>query len=181
MDFYEKPLSELTSEEWEKICLKCGKCCMCKYSGDGLIHFSNHICHYFDLNKGLCSCYEERFEVAKGDCKKVSLELLENDLGLLPPSCAYRSLYEGRGLPVYHPLLTKDPKSVEKAGKTLKSLPVFSEKAKDDALMDLLKQVSQKRLSRDDVIQKAKEIHDKFALRWLESYPYPNETEKPTE
>jgi len=171
MNFYEKPLSELTDEEWEQICMRCGKCCMCKYSDGDVIHFSNHMCQFFDVKKGICSCYSNRFDVAGNECKKISIDLLEKYLNLLPPSCAYRCLYEGRGLPSYHPLLTGDPKSVENAGQTVKSLQIFSENAQSDAVLKLLKIAARKHWTEAEIMQKASEIFEKFKLRWLETYP----------
>lgn len=179
MNFYEKPLSELTSEEWEKICMKCGKCCLCKYSEGDVIHFSNYICRYFDLTKRICSCYENRLEIAQGECKKISLELLEHDLYLLPPSCAYRRLYEGRGLPPYHPLLTGDEKSVEKAGQTVKSLPVFSETSIEVAVEKMLNRAGAKQWEESKIMRELKKVQKKFQLQWLETYPASHQNEEP--
>ena len=166
-----KKLEDLSEDEWEKVCMKCGKCCMCKYSDNGIIHFSNYMCQYFDLKKGECSCYDTRFETAKGSCKKVSLELIKSELYLLPPSCAYRRLYEGRGLPHYHPLITGDPKSVEKAGETVKSLSVFPETIKNDKLLELLKKASQDHWDSLKIMEEASRLKEKFEIKFLESYP----------
>lgn len=179
MYFYEKPLSELQDEEWEQICMKCGKCCMCKYSEKDMIYFSNQMCRFFDLKKGRCSCYSQRFEITGGECKKVSVDLLEHHLELLPPSCAYRRLYEGRGLPEYHPLLTGDIKSVIKAGKTVKSLPVFSEDDEEKAVQKLYKTAIRCKMSLPEIRKKIQQIHEKFSLHWLESYPL-HSCKKPT-
>jgi len=178
MNFYEKPLSEFSDEEWEQICMKCGKCCMCKFSENDVVHFSNQMCKFFDIQKGECSCYSTRFDVAKGECQKVSMELLENDLGLLPPSCAYRRLYEGRGLPSYHPLITKNPKSVIDAGQTVKSLPVFSENAQGDAVQSLLKTAFQQHWSEVKIMYKVSRICKRYSLKLLETYPLPTCVEK---
>jgi len=174
MNFYEKPLSELTDAEWEKICMKCGKCCMCKYSEGDVIHFSNHMCQFFDIEKGVCSCYDTRFEKAKSECKKITMELLENELNLLPPSCAYRRLYEGRSLPTYHPLITGHQKSVEEAGQTVKSLPVFSENAQQDAIIRLLEMSAQQKWNENKFMDEVYKICERFELKWLESYPMTN-------
>lgn len=175
MNFYEKSLSELTDEQWEQICMKCGKCCMHKYSGDGLLHFSNQMCKHFDLKKCICSCYNTRFKVARGGCKKVDMHLLEHYLELLPPSCAYRRLYEGKGLPPYHPLLTGNPKSVILAGQTVKSLPVFVDGDKEKAIVALIKAAKQKNWEDSQLMQKAKRLIKKYQLRWLETYPLSEE------
>ena len=175
MNFYEKPLSELTDEQWEQICLKCGKCCMLKYSDNGVIHFSNRICKYFDLKKGICSCYNKRFELTDSECKKVNLQLLEENLELLPPSCAYRRLYEGKGLPPYHPLLTDNPQSVILAKQTVKALPVHLDGSQEKAVIALLRTAKQQNWSDDRLMQNARKVFEKYDLQWLETYPYPPE------
>lgn len=177
MYFYEKPLRELTDEEWEQICMKCGKCCMCKYSEGDVIHFSNQMCRFFDIKKGTCSCYSERFKIAESECKKVSMELLETEIDLLPPSCAYRRLYEGRGLPEYHPLLTGNPKSAIEAGQTVKSLPVFSEKTLRDKVDIALDKCAKENWTEAKLKRKIAQISKKFALKWLETYPFTNAKE----
>ena len=45
----------------------------------------------------------------------------------LPTTCAYKRLYEGAGLPQWHPLITDDPHSVHDAGVSVKgwTIPEF--------------------------------------------------------
>ena len=54
-----------------------------------------------------------RFQTAQ-DCQLQAFNL--SSLQWMPGSCAYRRLFEGRGLPEWHPLLTNDPDSTRKAG-----------------------------------------------------------------
>ena len=169
MNFYEKPLNTLSEKEWEQICMRCGKCCMCKYSDQNVIHFSNYMCKFFDLKKGICSCYDNR--LTTGECVKVDMHLLENHLELLPPTCAYRRLYEGRGLPSYHQLLSGDPNSAIKVGQTVHSMPVISEDAKEKALITLLRKITKHHWTASQITQILAKINEKYALRWLESYP----------
>lgn len=171
MYFYEKPLEELTTEEWEKICMKCGKCCLCKYSDGDVIHFSNCICDFFDMKKGVCSCYEKRLETAKGECKKVDMELLETEISLLPPSCAYRCLYEGRPLPSYHPLITGDSQSVLKANEAVVSMPVYSEKERKEAIDCIVEQAIAEKWDKSKIRQEVYKKCQKYRLKWLETYP----------
>jgi uncharacterized cysteine cluster protein YcgN (CxxCxxCC family) len=140
---------------------------MCKYSEDGVIHFSNQMCRFFDLRRGTCSCYDKRFDVNQSDCRKVSLELLKDNLSLLPPSCAYRRLYEGRGLPSYHPLLTG--KRIP-AKYRVTALPVFLENDADNARAKILKSFLEGKTDGQKVFSEQKKIAKKFELKWLESY-----------
>ena len=44
----------------------------------------------------------------------------------MPPSCSYRRLHEGRGLPSWHPLRNKNKKSVmHKVGMSVRGKTVF--------------------------------------------------------
>ena len=54
----------------------------------------------------------------------------------MPKSCAYRRLFEGKPLPNWHPLITKDPESVHKAGVSMRGKTVSEDKlhSPDDAL-----------------------------------------------
>jgi uncharacterized cysteine cluster protein YcgN (CxxCxxCC family) len=52
----------------------------------------------------------------------------------MPKSCAYRRLYEGRGLADWHPLISGTPDSVAKAGHSVAGL-IFTEGSVDDADM----------------------------------------------
>ena len=109
-------LTEMNAEQWEALCDGCGKCCLHKLldERDDLpadapmelgedLHYTNVACQLLDLKNGGCSNYANRHQYVP-DCVQLSV----GDLGaihFMPPSCAYRRLYEGKGLPNWHPLL----------------------------------------------------------------------------
>jgi len=122
-----KTLAEMTRPEWESLCDGCAKCCLNKFIDDDntdettellptthiqageQIHYSNIAC--FLLNEKSCQCtkYEQRTTLVP-DCVRLTQENLDG-VFFMPPSCTYRRLQEGRGVPSWHPLLNKGKKS----------------------------------------------------------------------
>jgi uncharacterized cysteine cluster protein YcgN (CxxCxxCC family) len=135
----EKSLSEMTESEWEGICDGCAKCCLHKYIDDESVEeaiptdninagekilFTNIVCTL--LNTKTCSCtrYSER-SVLVPDCVKLTKDNLK-DIFFMPPSCSYRRLHEGRGLPSWHPLLNINKKTaMHRAGMSVRGKTVF--------------------------------------------------------
>ena len=122
MSFWKtKKLGEMTTEEWESLCDRCGKCCLIKLEDEDTreIHFTSVVCKYIDLKTCRCTRYGKRTRLVP-HC----LDLKQHDFAefvWLPSTCAYRLLSDGEDLPAWHPLLTGNGKSVEKAGISIKS------------------------------------------------------------
>lgn len=112
-----KKLTEMTEAEWEALCDGCGKCCYRKYiHGRGKnekLYYTRVACNQLDVETGWCMNYETRFKL-ESDCTKLTKKNLP-DFKWLPKTCAYRLLYEGKPLFDWHPLISGDPKSVQKA------------------------------------------------------------------
>ncbi|GHU03541.1 UPF0260 protein [Alphaproteobacteria bacterium] len=126
-----KTLAEMTDAEWESLCDGCGKCCLHKlqYEDTGEIDYTDVACHLLDISTCRCTGYEKRRELAP-DCVKLnSSNVLE--LQWMPSSCAYRLLAEGRDLPLWHPLIAKDPDSAHRAGQSIKGRAVPESMAGD--------------------------------------------------
>lgn len=100
-----KKLADFTEEEWEAVCMNCGKCCLFKLEDEdnGEIYYTNVVCRYFDKEHCRCSCYQERCQLVP-TCLKLTKDNVDK-IGWMPQSCAYRRLAEGKGLPEEHPLL----------------------------------------------------------------------------
>lgn len=113
--FWEKPLSELNSKEWEALCDQCGRCCLHKLQDEDTdqVYFTNVACHMLDIDQGSCHDYGRRQQHVQ-DCLQVSLDRPEQ-FQWLPTTCAYRLRYENKPLPAWHPLVTGDPKSAIQA------------------------------------------------------------------
>ncbi|TMJ15652.1 MAG: YcgN family cysteine cluster protein [Alphaproteobacteria bacterium] len=114
--FWEKPLANLSREEWESLCDGCGKCCLHKLEDDlsGEVHPTNVACKLLDLNSGRCSNYRGRRALVP-DCLRLSPVNVER-FAWLPTTCAYRLRSEGKPLPEWHYLISGDPESVHRAG-----------------------------------------------------------------
>lgn len=150
-----KTLTEMTRTEWESLCDGCAKCCLHKFIDDDAIDESNDLAptDYIEdnehmvyssiacylLNDKTCSCskYQER-TVLVPDCVRLTQDNLD-DVFFMPPSCTYRRLQEGRGLPSWHPLLHKGKKSaMHKAGMSVRGKVVKDDQISLDDFEDYI-------------------------------------------
>lgn len=132
-----KALAEMTPEEWESLCDGCGRCCLVKLEedlADGAppgreprIFFTDIGCRLLDGASCRCGDYAGR-SAAVPDCVRLTPRAIE-EIGWLPPTCAYRLLGEGRDLAWWHPLVSGDPESVHAAGVSVRGRLAGSEDA----------------------------------------------------
>ena len=111
-----KPLDEMSPAEWESLCDGCGRCCLHKLEDidTGLYFYTNVACRLLDCETCRCSNYPQRRTLVN-DCVVLS----PSDRGpysWLPVTCAYRRLSEGRDLAWWHPLVSGNPETVQRAG-----------------------------------------------------------------
>jgi len=132
-----KTLAEMSRSEWESLCDGCAKCCLNKFIDDEdtddhtelqptdhlnegeQVVYSSIACQL--LNEKTCQCnqYSKRTKLVP-DCVQLTQDNLA-DVFFMPPSCTYRRLQEGRGMPSWHPLLHKGKKSaMHKAGMSVR-------------------------------------------------------------
>ncbi len=107
-------LKEMTHEQWESLCDKCGICCLHKLQDEDTdeVVCTNVVCSFFDLKNSQCGDYLNRKE-NQPSCLTITYDLLKKAQYWLPKSCAYRRLYQGKNLPSWHPLITKSTKPVK--------------------------------------------------------------------
>jgi hypothetical protein len=132
-----KTLAEMTRPEWESLCDGCAKCCLNKFIDDEdtdetsellptdhintgeHIFYSNIACHLLNEKSCQCSKYEQRTTLVP-DCVRLTQDNID-DVFFMPPSCTYRRLQEGRGIPSWHPLLNNGKKSaMHKSGMSIR-------------------------------------------------------------
>jgi uncharacterized cysteine cluster protein YcgN (CxxCxxCC family) len=138
--FWEKPLTDLTRSEWERLCDGCGRCCLIKLEDDdtGAIYPTSVCCQLLDPDTGLCGNYSNRRKYVP-DCVRLTLKKLEN-IRWLPPTCAYVLRYADKPLPPWHPLISGDPESVFRAGVSVRGRIEADEREVDiDDLPDFIR------------------------------------------
>jgi uncharacterized protein len=115
-----KSLDQLDAAEWESLCDGCGRCCLIKMEDEdtGQFYFTDVACRLFDQSTCRCGNYEKR-DAEIPDCVRLTPENA-GTLGWMPPSCAYRLIAEGKDLPAWHPLVSGDAASVERAGASVR-------------------------------------------------------------
>ncbi len=126
-----KRLDQMTEAEWESLCDGCGRCCLHKLRDEdsGALAYTNVACRLLDTSTCQCSNYAERRRDVP-DCISLTAPMVA-EIDWLPPSCAYRRLADGRGLPAWHPLVSGDKSSPHAAGATVSGRVISEDHAGD--------------------------------------------------
>ena len=139
----EKSLQQMTPREWELVCDGCGKCCLHKIVDEASdspaalseVYFTDVACRL--LNSKTCECrhYQKRTHYVP-DCVVLTPATID-DIYFMPPSCSYRRLLEGRGLPSWHPLLNNGKKTaMHLAGMSVRGKVVSEDEVSERYLED---------------------------------------------
>lgn len=114
--FWERPLAELSREEWEALCDGCGRCCLHKLEDEetGEIAHTNVACKLLDGATARCRDYRHRRAFVP-DCLRLTPRLVEQ-VSWLPDTCAYRLRAAGEPLRPWHYLMSGDRSAVHRHG-----------------------------------------------------------------
>tara|TARA_B100001057_G_C22129186_1_gene673799 strand:- start:2 stop:448 length:447 start_codon:yes stop_codon:yes gene_type:complete len=122
-------LDQLNRAEWEALCDGCAKCCLLKIVDKKKIFITNISCKKLVVDSCNCSDYSNREKNVK-DCLKLTKENLHKNSKFLPSSCSYKLIGEGKPLPQWHHLISKDKESVHELNQSIKDYCV-TEKSVD--------------------------------------------------
>ncbi len=130
----EKPLNEMTQQEWESLCDGCGKCCLIKLEDEdtGRIHYTDVACKLLDCDTCRCKDYPNRTTHVP-DCVILTPQGAK-DLHWLPSTCAYRLVEQGDPLPDWHHLICGDSDMVHKAGMSVRDRVLEEEEVPEEFL-----------------------------------------------
>ena len=119
--FWEKySLDQLNQDEWEALCDGCAKCCLLKIVDKKKIFITNISCSMLELDTCRCSDYLNREKNVKA-CLKLTKDNLQKNSKFLPSSCSYKLIGEGKPLPQWHHLISKDKESVHRINQSIKN------------------------------------------------------------
>ena len=138
-NFWEiKTLEQMSPDEWESLCDGCGLCCLVKIEDEESDEVFNTTvsCRQLDIETCRCGDYKNRLSDVPM-CTQLTLENLPY-LSWLPETCAYKRLYSGLSLPLWHYLITNDKDSVHDAGISAKWFALSEEYIHPDQLNDFL-------------------------------------------
>ena len=144
-NFWEqKSLVQMSPDEWESLCDGCGLCCLVKIEDEdsGIVFNTSVSCRQLDIETCTCRDYENRLADVSM-CIQLTLENLPV-LNWLPETCAYKRLYQGKDLPVWHPLITGDKDSVHDAGFSARWFAQSEEYIHPDQLTDFIIDIDEK-------------------------------------
>jgi len=132
-----KPLEDMSRQEWESLCDGCGKCCRIQLQDDAGVRATTAVvCKYMDMNRCACTVYTERTSLVP-TCLKLSPENID-EIDWMPDTCAYRLIRDGLPLADWHPLVTGDPDSTRKSGNSVKDRVISENQVEEEALEEFI-------------------------------------------
>ncbi len=127
-----KSLEEMTQDEWEALCDRCGRCCLEKLRDEssGITYETSVGCRLLDIETGKCGNYENR-QKYMNDCIKLTPYNIKN-IDWLPSTCSYKLVENKKDIPAWHPLKTGNIDAAKHAGKSVCSYAIHPVNAQKD-------------------------------------------------
>ncbi len=140
----EKTLWEMSNEEWDCLCDRCGLCCLIKLRDADTkeVFYTSVACKLLDLDICQCKDYPNRYSKVPS-CLELSPEKVYQ-YDWLPSTCAYRLVAMGLDLERWHPLISGNFESVHFAGISLRGSLLSEEDINMKDLFDYIVQVEPK-------------------------------------
>lgn len=133
------PLKRMSRRQWESLCDGCARCCLRKilFEDTSELAYTRVACRHLDLEACRCRSYGRRSSVSP-DCLVLTPENISSCLKILPETCAYRLLAEGRALPWWHYLVSGDNETVHRAGISVRGRAISEEDVDSEDLEEYL-------------------------------------------
>jgi len=128
------PLDRLDSDEWERLCDGCARCCLHKLQDEetGEVYYTDIACPLLDLERCRCTDYPHRAERIP-ECVQLTPEEVRR-IPWLPATCAYRLRALGKPLPPWHHLVSGNPEDVHHCGASTRGKTIHVNHPDDDTL-----------------------------------------------
>lgn len=107
----------MDEQQWESLCDGCGRCCLVKLWHGTDVKHSKVGCRLLDVKTARCTNYDNRQQMVK-NCRKVTLDNIHTP-GLLPDTCAYVLLGQGKPLYDWHHLVSGSRDTVITSGSSV--------------------------------------------------------------
>ena len=106
-------LEDMDETQWESLCDGCGRCCLTKAWQNGEVLHTRVACRLMDIKTACCTDYDHRQHKVR-EC----IKLVPGNVGhpLLPRTCAYLLVHQGKPLEWWHPLVSGSKDTVKQAG-----------------------------------------------------------------
>ena len=133
LPYWQLPLTQLNSEQWESLCDGCARCCQIKLEDEysGARYITSIACELLDQEGCSCTDYPNR-ATRVPDCVVLDLTNVD-DLDWMPGTCAYRLRSAGEPLAEWHPLVSGNADSVHDAGISVRGKVMSEAEVDEDA------------------------------------------------
>jgi uncharacterized cysteine cluster protein YcgN (CxxCxxCC family) len=131
-----KSLWEMTQEEWELLCDRCGLCCLLKLrdADTDEVFYTSAACKLLDLDICQCKDYPNRYKKVPSCLNLTPRQVYQYEW--LPSTCAYVKISRNQDLDWWHHLISGSMLTVHQAGISLRGRMISEDKINARELFD---------------------------------------------